>query len=160
MSLVHDPEILILDEPTVGLDPPGRNQLLELIRDLRDEGRRILVSTHILQDAEMVCDQMLLLEGGSVAFAGPVQELLGEDRGTLVAMGTGINAAFADKLAALGFPVTEKAEGRMVFAAAAGDIMGFWKLAAEEGVEVRYLGRDHPTLEDAVVAVMEGTGAP
>ena len=62
MSLVHDPEILILDEPTVGLDPPGRTQLLTLIRDLRDEGRRVLVSTHIMQDAEFLCDELLLLE--------------------------------------------------------------------------------------------------
>jgi len=81
MSLVHDPEILILDEPTVGLDPMGRTQLLRLIRDLRDQGRRILLSTHVLQDAEAVCDEMLLLQGGVVAFSGGVRRLLGGKMG-------------------------------------------------------------------------------
>jgi ABC-2 type transport system ATP-binding protein len=160
MSLVHDPEILILDEPTVGLDPKGRNQLLALIRDLRDEGRRILMSTHILQDAESVCDQMLLLEGGSVAFSGPVSELVGEGGRALVAVGEGLDGAFAEKMKGVGLDVKEAATDRVVFLARSDrDLLGFWRLAAEEGVEVRYLGRDHPTLEEAVVAVMEGDSA-
>jgi ABC-2 type transport system ATP-binding protein len=157
MSLVHDPGVLILDEPTVGLDPPGRTQLLELIRDLRDEGRCILMSTHILQDAEMVCDEMLLLEGGTVAYSGTVTSLLGEQRDTLVAAGTGLDRVAA-KLTASGITVTEGGPERLVFQVASDDqLLAFWKIVAGEGAEVRSLGRDHPTLEDAVVAVMEGT---
>lgn len=154
MSLVHDPEFLILDEPTVGLDPKGRNQLLRLIRDLRDEGRKILFSTHILQDAEFVCDEILLLEGGSVAFSGPVEKLLGEDRGRLVATGEGLGGEFARKLEEAGFRIEESGEERIVFTSSK-DLMIFWKLVTECEAEVRYLGRDLPTLEDAVVAVME-----
>jgi len=158
MSLVHDPEILILDEPTVGLDPPGRTQLLNLIRDLRDEGRRILVSTHILHDAELVCDEMLLLEGGTVAYSGTVATLLGEDQGRMVAVGEGLTPEFAERLGGLGVSVIDRAEGRIVFTGAGdAELLRFWGLVAETGAEVRYLGRDHPTLEDAVVAVMEGT---
>jgi ABC-2 type transport system ATP-binding protein len=156
MSLVHDPEFLILDEPTVGLDPPGRTQLLRLIRDLRDEGRRILMSTHILQDAQVVCDEILLLEGGAVGFSGPVQELVGEDDGRMVVTGLGLDGRFARKLTAAGFEVDHRQEGRIVFALGDNDMMMFWKLVSEAGAEIRYLGRDRPTLEEAVVAVMEG----
>jgi ABC-2 type transport system ATP-binding protein len=156
MSLVHDPEFLILDEPTVGLDPLGRRQFLNLIRDLRDEGRNILLSTHILQDAEYVCDEMLLLEKGSVAFSGPVEDLRGGIEGRMVAVGTGLDQEFAKKLDAAGFRVEEVGKEQIVFSPGRSDLMGFWKLASETGAEIRYLGRDHRTLEDAVVEVMEG----
>ncbi len=157
MSLVHDPEILILDEPTVGLDPVGRTQLLRLIRDLRDQGRRILLSTHVLQDAETVCDEMLLLQGGVVAFSGAVRGLTGSEDGRMLATGSGFDVAFANRLAELGFAEISGTGERIVFRSRAdGDLMPFWRLAAETGVEVRFLGRDHPTLEEAVITVMEG----
>lgn len=156
MSLVHDPEILILDEPTVGLDPIGRTQLLRLIRELRDEGRRILLSTHVLHDAETVCDEMLLIQGGVVAFSGPVLGLLGAEDGRMLATGSGFDAAFVARLGELGFADASGSSERLVFRSRAdGDLMPFWRLAAESGVEVRFLGRDHPTLEQAVIAVME-----
>lgn len=157
MSLVHDPEFLILDEPTVGLDPPGRRQLLELIRDLRDEGRRILISTHILPDAEFLCDDLLLLSAGTVSYSGPVGDLVDPSAGRLVAKGTGLDAAFAARLAAAGVTVHEEAEGRILFSAGVdGELLAFWKTAAEAGVEVRSLERDVPTLEDAVLEAMGG----
>jgi ABC-2 type transport system ATP-binding protein len=156
MSLVHDPEVLILDEPTVGLDPPGRAQLLTLIRDLRDEGRRILISTHIMQDADYLCDDMLLLEKGSVAYSGTVHGLVDAGMGTMVATGGGLDAAFADALASAGYMVRERNGERVIFDPAADtDLREFWRLAAERGAEVRSLGRDLPTLEDAVVDAME-----
>ena len=157
MSLVHDPEILILDEPTVGLDPPGRTQLLDLIKDLRDEGRRILLSTHILHDAEHVCDEMLLLEGGAVAFNGPVGELQGRDGEVLTAIGVGFNESYIRTLRSAGIEILSyKGEQLQMSPRSDQEFMAFWKATAEAGVEIRYLGRDRTTLEDAVVAVMEG----
>ena len=134
MSLVHDPEVLILDEPTVGLDPPGRMQLLNLIRDLRDEGRSILFSTHIIQDAEYLCDELLLLEGGAVAYYGPVTGIMGPETEVLVAQGTGFDAAFAQRLQEAGCAVHSREADRLVFSpGAGGDLLAFWRLAAETG---------------------------
>jgi ABC-2 type transport system ATP-binding protein len=156
MSLVHDPEFLILDEPTVGLDPPGRLQLLQLIRDLRDEGRRILVSTHILPDAEFLCDDMLLLRQGTVAFSGPVHELVGATAGRLNVRGSGVDASFAEALRAAGLRVLEAAPGTLSFEAGIdAEIMTFWRVAAERGVDVRSLSRDAASLEEAVLTAME-----
>lgn len=156
MSLVHDPEVLVLDEPTVGLDPPGRTQLLSLIRDLRDEGRRILVSTHIMQDADFLCDELLLLEAGTVAYSGPVGELVGTGVGVVVAAGDGLDAAFAAALAERGYRIHAQDIERLLFDPNEDtSLREFWRLAAERGAEVRSLGRDVPTLEKAVVLAME-----
>lgn len=156
MSLVHDPEMLILDEPTVGLDPPGRKQLLRLIRDLRDQGRHVLLSTHIMQDAEVVCDHMLLLEAGTVAYSGPVQQLLPEGDGIVTATGAGLGEELGAALRREGYRIVEQADGRLTFEPVGdGDLRIFWRVAAERGAEVRSLGRRSATLEDAVVHAME-----
>ena len=156
MSLVHDPEILILDEPTVGLDPPGRNQLLNLIRDLRDEGRRILISTHIMQDADFLCDEILLIEAGMVAFSGPIRNLVDNGIGVVVAAGDGLDTAFADALGDRGYTIRRQDPERLSFEPNQDhELREFWRLAAERGAEVRSLGRDLPTLEKAVIQAME-----
>ncbi len=156
MSLVHDPEILILDEPTVGLDPPGRTQLLTLIRDLRDEGRRILMSTHIMQDADFVCDELLLIEQGTTAYSGGVQDLVEAGAGVVVASGEGLDAAFAEALGEKGYSIREQDTERVAFEPNEDhELREFWRLAAERGAEVRSLGRDLPSLESAVVRKME-----
>ena len=157
MSLVHDPEVLILDEPTVGLDPPGRRQLLTLIRELRDAGRRILVSTHIMPDAEFLCDDRLLIDAGQVGYDGPVKGLMEEAGGLLVAEGDGLDSALAAKLRAAGLEVEDATEkGRMRVGYRDDDQLRlFWKVVAESGAEVRQLAPRLRSLEDAVVSVME-----
>lgn len=73
VALVHDPRLLLLDEPTNGLDPAGREQMLELIhRTGRTQGMAILMATHLLADVERVCDHVLVLDGGRLARAGPL----------------------------------------------------------------------------------------
>ena len=75
-ALVHDPQVLFLDEPTNGLDPSGREDMLRLVRQLsRDLGKSVVLSTHILQDVESVCDAVVVLERGQVVAKGPLQEL-------------------------------------------------------------------------------------
>lgn len=157
MSLVHDPEVLILDEPTVGLDPAGRAQFLALIRDLKNEGRRILLSTHILQDAEFVCDDLILLESGVVSFSGSVGELLGGESGRInVTLGGG-DEAFLAALSAADIEVEHNGDLRFsILSRGDDDLRRFWVLAHEHGTEVRQLGRKGISLEEVVVQMMEG----
>lgn len=75
-ALVHDPQILFLDEPTNGLDPSGRREMLSLVASLaEDMAKSVLLSSHILRDVEQVCTSVVLLENGEVIAAGPLQEL-------------------------------------------------------------------------------------
>lgn len=75
-ALINDPELLILDEPTTGLDPIGARQIKDVIRELGAKGKTILLSSHILADVEDVCDRVLILYGGQQRAAGDIGELL------------------------------------------------------------------------------------
>lgn len=75
-ALVADPELLVLDEPMSGLDPLGRSMVRHLISELRDEGKTIFFSTHILSDAEALCDRVAILRDGEVVSEGPLSEVL------------------------------------------------------------------------------------
>jgi ABC-2 type transport system ATP-binding protein len=75
-ALVHDPQMLILDEPMSGLDPVGRKDIRDLILAERREGKTVFFSSHILSDVEMLCDRVAMLHRGQVVLAGSLQELL------------------------------------------------------------------------------------
>jgi ABC-2 type transport system ATP-binding protein len=75
-ALVHDPDLLFLDEPTNGLDPKGRQEMLEIVRALAvDLGKSVVLSSHILGDVEFACSSVVLMERGRVLASGPLQEL-------------------------------------------------------------------------------------
>jgi ABC-2 type transport system ATP-binding protein len=75
-ALIHDPDLLLLDEPTNGLDPPGRRAMLELLEDLIAEtGKSVLLCTHLLGDVERLCQQVVLLDRGTVVFSGQMDQL-------------------------------------------------------------------------------------
>jgi ABC-2 type transport system ATP-binding protein len=75
-ALVADPELLLLDEPTAGLDPLGREQMLQLVDRLGTFGISIMLSTHLLEDVQQVCDQVVMLDGGTLVESGPTGALL------------------------------------------------------------------------------------
>ena len=75
-ALVHDPPVLLLDEPTSGMDPPGRSRMLSLLKTLNEEhGKSILLSTHLMADVEEVCDSVIILHTGRVVCQGRVEDL-------------------------------------------------------------------------------------
>ena len=75
-ALINDPELVVLDEPMSGLDPIGRREIRDLIRELRTEGKTVLFSTHILSDVELVCDRVAIVVGGTLRDCGPLEKLL------------------------------------------------------------------------------------
>jgi ABC-2 type transport system ATP-binding protein len=76
-ALIHEPELLILDEPMSGLDPVGRKEVRDIILDERKAGRTVFFCTHILTDVEMMCDRVCILKKGEVVVAGSIADLLG-----------------------------------------------------------------------------------
>jgi ABC-2 type transport system ATP-binding protein len=83
MALLPDPDLLILDEPANGLDPPGIIQMRDLLRRLREQGKTIFLSSHLLGELEQVTDWLVMLNQGKTLFSGPTRELL-DRRGELV----------------------------------------------------------------------------
>lgn len=74
-ALLHDPDLLILDEPTDGLDPVGRAEMRSVLGRLRDQGKTIFLNSHILQEVELVCDRVAIMATGTLRGVGPVDEL-------------------------------------------------------------------------------------
>jgi ABC-2 type transport system ATP-binding protein len=79
-ALIHDPELVILDEPMSGLDPLGRKEVRDVILHLRERGKTVFFSTHIIPDVEMICDRVAVIVKGEVVAAGRVDELVGHGR--------------------------------------------------------------------------------
>ena len=102
-ALVHSPELVVLDEPTNGLDPQGRDEMLELVRRLsRDLGIRVLFSSHVLEDVERTCDAVVVLRDGRVAAQGRICDLLGREAGSARLSAFGDIAALHAALTARG----------------------------------------------------------
>ncbi len=79
-ALLPDPRLLILDEPTNGLDPAGIREVRDLLRDLADGGTTVLVSSHLLDEIEVICDDLVVVRDGRLLFAGPLEDLLAAQR--------------------------------------------------------------------------------
>src|ERR1700722_7891918 len=102
-AIVHDPTLLILDEPTNGMDPAGREDLLELARDLsRRKGMSLLFSSHLLPDVEAVCDYVVVLGGGGLLTQGNIRELKEIHQECFEVRTKAEMPAFASRLSALG----------------------------------------------------------
>jgi ABC-2 type transport system ATP-binding protein len=76
LALVNDPELIFLDEPTTGLDPAARRSLWELIRGLKARGRSVLLTTHYMEEAEILCDRLAIMDHGRILEMGTVDELI------------------------------------------------------------------------------------
>ena len=74
-ALIHDPDILLFDEPTTGLDPLGRNEVLDAMKAFADKGKTVLFSTHILSDVEKICDKVGIIHEGLLIEQGSPEEL-------------------------------------------------------------------------------------
>jgi ABC-2 type transport system ATP-binding protein len=124
-ALVNDPELVFLDEPMSGLDPIGRRLVRNLILDLRKAGKTVLFSTHILSDAETLCDRVAVLRAGRLLKVGPLGELLRVDVTHMELLASGVRAGApgldaASRSEAVGdrlrLEVEERSLGRVVTA--------------------------------------------
>src|SRR3954470_13358926 len=158
-ALVHDPDLLFLDEPTNGMDPKGRDEMLELIRDLgHNKNVNLILSSHLLPDVEYTCEDVVVMDKGQVATQGPIQQLKGPAGRVFELRIKGDLPSFVEALHAAGMESTSTDEDVMrVFvpdgASRGSDPRGndqaiIFALAARHGVQVRHLRPSIPTLED------------
>ncbi len=97
-ALMHDPDLLILDEPTDGVDPVGRAEMRQTLRNLKDRRRTILINSHLLQEVELVCDHVAILHKGKLQQAGSISELTQNAQAALRIGIMGEEAALANAL--------------------------------------------------------------
>ena len=116
MAIAHDPELVMLDEPTDGLDPTQRETMLDLIRRLSSEfGMNVLLSSHLLDEVERTCNQVIILKDGRVTASGGIDELKGAGKGLTVEVDWGATE-LADRLRSRGLTVAQEASRLVVTA--------------------------------------------
>jgi ABC-2 type transport system ATP-binding protein len=149
-ALVHDPDLLFLDEPTNGMDPKGRDEMLELIRDIaHNKGLSLILSSHLLPDVEYTCDYVVVMDQGTVATQGPIEDLKEHGGRVFELRIKGDNAAFVEVLRAEGLECHETDEDVMrVFVPDSRGAEFLFQLASTHRVQVRHLKPSVPTLED------------
>ena len=149
-ALVHDPELVLLDEPTNGLDPIQRDDMLALVRRVGTTlGFTVLISSHLLGEVEQVSDYVVMLEGGRVARSGAVSDLLGKGTPLVVEVVKGAGR-LAERLAALGVTATApKDDLRLTIPPGAEGVQdAVVQAVAELDLELRRMERGQPTLGD------------
>jgi len=152
VGLLHSPRLLILDEPTVGVDPQSRNVILESIERLSVQGLAVLYTTHYMEEAERLCDRVGIIDGGRLVAEGTRRELVeligGHDRVRLLATGD-LEAAVTAVLSMEGVEQADVRDGGMeLVAAQAGQLLnGILAVLTEAGVSVSSVRVEEPNLE-------------
>ena len=153
-ALVHDPEVVFLDEPMSGIDPIGRVEIRDVILRLHAEGKTVFMNTHILSDVEMVCDRVAILVKGRIRYAGQTEQLIGgHETSDLVLAGippelverfeTGFGAEVRGRGDQIEFRVEKKHVGEMA------------RMALDAGAELRALTPHRKSLESLFLSAVE-----
>jgi ABC-2 type transport system ATP-binding protein len=158
-AIVHDPELVFLDEPTNGMDPQGRDDMLNLISRIHNNlGITVILSSHILGDVERVCDYVVMLDDGRLVVADRIQTLLQGSTDILVRI-DGDQAAFMHGLAAK--QIQSDTSGRDIYVVHDSDEVydAIRDVAADLGVALRLLKTRERSLEDVYIQTVSGTNA-
>ena len=155
-ALVHDPDLLFLDEPTNGMDPQGRGEMLELIRDLaHNKGINLILSSHLLPDVESTCEHVVVLHRGAVVANGLIRELKGESRRAFEIRVKGDVDRFVAGLREAGDECHDTDEDVMrVLIDEPLGARDLFAIAASHDVQVRHLRPSVATLEDVFAKVV------
>jgi ABC-2 type transport system ATP-binding protein len=155
-ALVHDPRLLILDEPTNGMDPAGRKEMLELARDLaHGKEMSLLFSSHLMPDVEFVCDNVLVLAQGRLVAQGRIQELMNlHDQCYEIRVKNDANA-FARRLGETGCTVKFQDSSLLVHLPPGQSQRMLWELATAEGEQIRHLRPQRSTLEEVFLKAIK-----
>jgi ABC-2 type transport system ATP-binding protein len=151
LSLVNDPELVFLDEPTTGLDPAARRSLWDIVEGLKADGRSVLLTTHYMEEAEILCDRLAIMDHGRILEIGTVEALVSKHFQERTVRFDHLEGLEHDELAALTAVSSVKEDGDevLIYTRDPGrTIGGLLDLADSRGLELQNLAIRRATLED------------
>jgi ABC-2 type transport system ATP-binding protein len=156
LAIVHGPEVVILDEPTNGLDPAARRRMLRLVREMKEEkGMNILLCSHLLADVEQVCDEVVIMKDGLIVHECNLEEERRSNRSFVELEVSGDDGGLRASLEAMGADGVTEGEGRWRIILPPGlDKQVIWDLVARENLLVRKLTHRRDTLEEIFLKAM------
>ncbi|MBP1598457.1 MAG: transporter related [Acidobacteria bacterium] len=155
-ALVHGPELVILDEPTNGLDPAARQRMLKLVREMKEEqGMNVLLCSHLLRDVEQVCDEVVIMKDGLVAHECNLEEERRSNKCFVELEVTGNDSNLRTALPGIGADGVSEGSGRWRIVLPPNvEVQAVWDLMAQENLLVRKLSHRRDTLEEIFLKAM------
>lgn len=156
-AIVHGPRLIFLDEPTNGLDPPARQRMIRLVREIRDSGKaHIVLSSHLLRDVEECCEEILILKDGRLAVYCNLEEERKSNRKFLLLETRGEQEKFAEAIGALGCEYAVTGDHRVKLVLQGGiEVRDIYRIASQYDVQIRRLSYKRDSLEDIFLKAME-----
>ena len=155
-AIVHGPKLLILDEPTNGLDPSARQRMVSMIREIRDsQEMRIVLCSHLLRDVEDTCDEVLILKQGQIAHYSNLDEERRANKRFVELEIYGANGDFTSAIEKLGCECAVTANRMKMVLADGVETRDIFRIAAQQQVRIRRLNFRRDTLEDIFLKAME-----
>ena len=155
-AIVHGPKLIILDEPTNGLDPPARQRMIRMIKEMREvHDLHIVLCSHLLRDVEEICEEVLILKDGRIVHYSNLEQERRANRRFVEMEPLGDSAAFAHALEGLGCECAFSANRLKAVLSDGIEIRDIYRLAAEGDVQLRRLNYRRDTLEDIFLKAME-----
>jgi ABC-2 type transport system ATP-binding protein len=156
-AIVHGPKLVILDEPTNGLDPVARQRMIHLIQDVRDAGEvKLLISSHLLRDIDETCDEVLILKDGAVASICNLEEERRANRRFIELETVHASESFGAAIRQLGCECAFFPGGRWkLVMPETVEIRDLYTIAAQQGVQIRRMNYRRDSLEDIFLNAME-----
>jgi ABC-2 type transport system ATP-binding protein len=150
LALIHEPEVVFLDELTTGLDPQARRAIWALVTGIRDRGTTVFLTTHLMEEAERLCDRVAIIEHGRIIELGTPDELVQKHCPERTVVFTSDDANVAERLQGLGTVERAEGSGATYTIRGAGDdfVTDVINIIAREGIRVRGFRTEIPTLED------------
>ncbi len=158
-AIAHGPKLLILDEPTNGLDPPARQRMIRLVKEMRDSGTmHIILCSHLLRDVEETCEEVVILKKGRVVHYSNLEKERRSNRRFLELEPHGDVESFIAAVEKLGCEYAPGAMNRVKLVLADHvDVQDIYRIAGEQKVQLRRLNFRRDTLEDIFLKAMENT---
>jgi ABC-2 type transport system ATP-binding protein len=156
-ALAHGPKLLILDEPTNGLDPIARQRMIQLLKDIRKEGSvRLLISSHLLRDIDDTCDEALILKGGRIAALCNIEAERRSNRSFMELETVGATEQVSVSIRGLGCECACFPGGRIKLVIPDGiEVRDLYVIASEQGVQIRRMHQRRDSLEDIFLRAMD-----
>lgn len=154
-ALLHDPQLIFMDEPTAALDPIGAAQIRRVIVRLRDEGKTVFLCSHLLKEMELLCDAVAILNEGLICRQGPMEELLAGEDGHYVVRVRGLTEELAGIVESAVSVAPEGEEHAVIFADEKAALAGAGQLA-DAGATVLHVGPHRRSLEEVFIEAVGG----
>lgn len=155
-ALLHDPKVLFMDEPTVGIDPQSRNLIFEVVQKLHSEGMTIVYTTHYMEEAERFCDRIGIIDNGKIVAQGTLHELksIGGNQESVIISGNGITEATAEKMRNAGF-IVSAGENQLTFLShnLKADLSRIVLMCSEHSIDINDISIRHINLETVFLSL-------